>query len=135
MDKRNPSKYCGTHAKVLKLTLTFRNKVWTFQITLKPRWEDNRFSTKEVERQFHLTMSFPTGKAPERKNYFKKTIDADEVRRRRSETTVQIRKTVKEDRLNQRRRMVRTTRTLHIAPNHVNRFPEKMQCKQATCLL
>ncbi|TMW57421.1 hypothetical protein Poli38472_003346 [Pythium oligandrum] len=50
-------------------------------------------------------MSFPGGKAPERKNYFKKTIDADEIRRRRSETTVQIRKTVKEDRLNQRRRM------------------------------
>ncbi|GLE05980.1 hypothetical protein PINS_up015191 [Pythium insidiosum] len=51
-------------------------------------------------------MSFPGGRAPERKNYFKKTIDADEIRRRRSETTVQIRKTVKEDRLNQRRRMV-----------------------------
>jgi HEAT repeat protein len=50
-------------------------------------------------------MSFPAGKAPERKNFFKKTLDADEIRRRRSETTVQIRKTIKEDRMNQRRRM------------------------------
>lgn len=52
-------------------------------------------------------MSFQSGKAPERKSNFKKTLDADEIRRRRSETTVQIRKTIKEDRMNQRRRMVR----------------------------
>lgn len=52
-------------------------------------------------------MSFPAGKAPERKNFFKKGIDADESRRSRMETTVQIRKTIKEDRMNQRRRMVR----------------------------
>jgi hypothetical protein len=51
-------------------------------------------------------MSFPAGRAPERKNYFKKTIDADEARRGRMETTVQIRKNIK-DRMNQRRRMVR----------------------------
>lgn len=51
--------------------------------------------------------SISTSKAPERKSNFKKTIDADEIRRRRSETTVQIRKTIKEDRMNQRRRMVR----------------------------
>lgn len=51
-------------------------------------------------------MSFPSGKAPERKSNFKKTLDAEEIRRRRSETTVQIRKTIKEDRMNQRRRMV-----------------------------
>ncbi|ETI56771.1 hypothetical protein F441_00822 [Phytophthora nicotianae CJ01A1] len=50
-------------------------------------------------------MSFPAGKAPERKNLFKKGIDADESRRSRMETTVQIRKTIKEDRMNQRRRM------------------------------
>ncbi|GMF42939.1 unnamed protein product [Phytophthora fragariaefolia] len=50
-------------------------------------------------------MSFPAGKAPERKNFFKKGIDADESRRSRMETTVQIRKTIKEDRMNQRRRM------------------------------
>ncbi|TYZ62019.1 hypothetical protein PybrP1_011520 [[Pythium] brassicae (nom. inval.)] len=49
--------------------------------------------------------SFSASKAPERKSNFKKTIDADEIRRRRSETTVQIRKNIKEDRLNQRRRM------------------------------
>lgn len=52
-------------------------------------------------------MSFAGGKVPERKSNFKKTLDADEIRRRRSETTVQIRKTIKEDRINQRRRMVR----------------------------
>lgn len=51
-------------------------------------------------------MSFPAGRAPERKNFFKKTIDTDEARRGRMETTVQIRKATK-DRLNQRRRMVR----------------------------
>ncbi|KAF1791000.1 Atypical Arm repeat [Phytophthora cactorum] len=45
-------------------------------------------------------MSFPAGKAPERKNLFKKGIDADESRRSRMETTVQIRKTIKEDRMN-----------------------------------
>jgi hypothetical protein len=54
-------------------------------------------------------MSFATGKLGDRKNNFKKGIDADEVRRRRSETTVQIRKTIKEDRMNQRRRMVSIT--------------------------
>lgn len=51
-------------------------------------------------------MSFAATKAPERKSLFKKTIDADDIRRRRTETTVQIRKTIKEDRMNQRRRMV-----------------------------
>nr|CCA14786.1 importin alpha 1 subunitlike protein putative [Albugo laibachii Nc14] len=44
-------------------------------------------------------------RATDRKNLFKKGIDAEELRRRRSETTVQIRKTIKEDRINQRRRM------------------------------
>ncbi|KAI9905456.1 hypothetical protein PsorP6_013641 [Peronosclerospora sorghi] len=50
-------------------------------------------------------MSLPVGKVQERKNLFKKGIDADESRRSRMETTVQIRKTIKEDRINQRRRM------------------------------
>lgn len=43
--------------------------------------------------------------AGERKNQFKKGIDADEVRRRREDTTIQIRKNKKEERLNQRRKM------------------------------
>jgi importin subunit alpha-1 len=59
-------------------------------------------------------MSFPAGKAPERKNFFKKGIDSDESRRSRMETTVQIRKTIKEDRMNQRRRMVRGDTTAKI---------------------
>jgi importin subunit alpha-6/7 len=41
-----------------------------------------------------------------RKKNFKKGIDQDEARRRRTETTIQIRKNKKEDRLNQRRRTV-----------------------------
>ncbi len=56
-------------------------------------------------------MSFAAGKPTDRKNFFKKGIDTDEVRRRRSETTVQIRKTIKEDRMNQRRRMVRKNKS------------------------
>lgn len=51
-------------------------------------------------------------RASDRKTLFKKGIDADELRRRRSETTVQIRKTIKEDRINQRRRMVSQNPTL-----------------------
>lgn len=46
----------------------------------------------------------------ERQRSFKKGIDADMTRRRREGTTVQIRKTIKEDRLNQRRRMNSTVR-------------------------
>lgn len=42
----------------------------------------------------------------ERQKQFKKGIDSDESRRRREDTTIQIRKTKKEERLNQRRRMV-----------------------------
>ncbi|GAB9465830.1 hypothetical protein Gpo141_00003220 [Globisporangium polare] len=44
----------------------------------------------------------------ERQRSFKKGIDADLTRRRREGTTVQIRKTIKEDRLNQRRRIMDT---------------------------
>jgi importin subunit alpha-1 len=44
----------------------------------------------------------------ERQKSFKKGIDSDESRRRREDTAIQIRKTIKEDRLNQRRRMVGT---------------------------
>lgn len=46
------------------------------------------------------------GLSTERQKQFKKGIDADESRRRREDTTIQIRKTKKEERLNQRRRMV-----------------------------
>lgn len=45
-------------------------------------------------------------RAQERQRSYKKGIDADETRRRREDTTIQIRKNVREDRLNQRRRMV-----------------------------
>jgi len=44
-------------------------------------------------------------KYTERKNAFKKTLDADEGRRRREETTIQIRKTKKDARLAKRRQM------------------------------
>eukprot|EP00519_Triparma_laevis_P009689 CAMPEP_0182502738 /NCGR_PEP_ID=MMETSP1321-20130603/13983_1 /TAXON_ID=91990 /ORGANISM="Bolidomonas sp., Strain RCC1657" /LENGTH=548 /DNA_ID=CAMNT_0024707735 /DNA_START=15 /DNA_END=1661 /DNA_ORIENTATION=- len=44
-------------------------------------------------------------KEEDRKKAFKKNLDADDARRRREETTVQIRKTKKEDRLNKRRSM------------------------------
>lgn len=43
----------------------------------------------------------------ERQRSYKKGIDGDSIRRRRDETTTQIRKSIKEDRLNQRRRMIR----------------------------
>lgn len=44
-------------------------------------------------------------KYTERKNAFKKTVDSDEGRRRREETTLQIRKTKKDARLAKRRQM------------------------------
>uniref|UniRef100_K3WKY9 Importin subunit alpha n=1 Tax=Globisporangium ultimum (strain ATCC 200006 / CBS 805.95 / DAOM BR144) TaxID=431595 RepID=K3WKY9_GLOUD len=53
-------------------------------------------------------MSASLSRITERQRSFKKGIDADLTRRRREGTTVQIRKTIKEDRLNQRRRMVTT---------------------------
>ena len=49
--------------------------------------------------------SFGFGYALQRKNAFKKTLDAEEGRRRREETTVQIRKTKKDARLAKRRQM------------------------------
>ncbi|TMW57277.1 hypothetical protein Poli38472_003202 [Pythium oligandrum] len=45
-------------------------------------------------------------RVPDRQRSYKKGIDADATRRRREGTAIQIRKTIKEDRLNQRRRMV-----------------------------
>ena len=45
----------------------------------------------------------------ERQKQFKKGIDSEESRRRREDTTIQIRKSKKEERLNQRRRMVSLT--------------------------
>lgn len=54
-------------------------------------------------------MSFAsTSRISERQRSFKKGIDADATRRRREGATVQIRKSIKEDRLNQRRRMSST---------------------------
>jgi importin subunit alpha-1 len=41
----------------------------------------------------------------ERKNQFKKGIDASEQRHKREETTIQIRKSKREEQLKQRRRM------------------------------
>jgi hypothetical protein len=41
-----------------------------------------------------------------RKKDFKKGVDVDEARRRRTETTIQIRKNKKEEQLNQKRRTV-----------------------------
>uniref|UniRef100_M4BD43 Importin subunit alpha n=1 Tax=Hyaloperonospora arabidopsidis (strain Emoy2) TaxID=559515 RepID=M4BD43_HYAAE len=48
----------------------------------------------------------------ERMRSFKKGIDVDESRRRREDTTIQIRKNRREERLNQRRRMVATVSEL-----------------------
>ena len=45
---------------------------------------------------------------PVRSKQYKKGIDTEESRRRREDTTIQIRKEKKNERLNQRRRMVRT---------------------------
>ncbi|TDH72177.1 hypothetical protein CCR75_006113 [Bremia lactucae] len=47
-----------------------------------------------------------TRRIADRMQSFKKGIDTDENRRRREETTIQIRKTRREERLNQRRRMI-----------------------------
>lgn len=63
-------------------------------------------------------MSAPT----ERQKQFKKGIDAEESRRRREDTTIQIRKSKKEERLNQRRRMVRCSiefiHVCHVVSHH-----------------
>eukprot|EP00529_Nitzschia_sp_RCC80_P012624 CAMPEP_0113494006 /NCGR_PEP_ID=MMETSP0014_2-20120614/28885_1 /TAXON_ID=2857 /ORGANISM="Nitzschia sp." /LENGTH=557 /DNA_ID=CAMNT_0000387887 /DNA_START=93 /DNA_END=1766 /DNA_ORIENTATION=+ /assembly_acc=CAM_ASM_000159 len=50
-------------------------------------------------------MASQENKFEERKNAFKKTVDAEEGRRRREETTLQIRKTKKDARLAKRRQM------------------------------
>lgn len=52
-----------------------------------------------------LARSPCTGSPPQRKKTFKKSIDVDEGRRRREETTLQIRKTKKDVRLAKRRQM------------------------------
>jgi importin subunit alpha-1 len=46
----------------------------------------------------------------DRMRSFKKGIDIDETRRRREDTTVQIRKSRREERLNQRRRILPVVR-------------------------
>lgn len=55
-----------------------------------------------------MSASSSSMRISERQRSFKKGIDADLTRRRREDTTVQIRKTIKEDRLNQRRRIMDT---------------------------
>ncbi|KAH7476271.1 hypothetical protein KRP22_000111 [Phytophthora ramorum] len=52
------------------------------------------------------SVSSSASRVAERMRSFKKGIDADETRRRREDTTVQIRKSRREERLNQRRRMI-----------------------------
>ncbi|KAE8896580.1 Importin subunit alpha-1b [Phytophthora fragariae] len=52
------------------------------------------------------SVSSSAARVAERMRSFKKGIDADETRRRREDTTVQIRKSRREERLNQRRRMI-----------------------------
>lgn len=50
-------------------------------------------------------------RAADRMRSFKKGIDADETRRKREGTSIQIRKTLRDERLNQRRRMISTEGT------------------------
>ncbi|CAI5727810.1 hypothetical protein KXD40_005692 [Peronospora effusa] len=50
--------------------------------------------------------SFSALRVADRMRNFKKGIDVDETRRRREDTTIQIRKNRREERLNQRRRMI-----------------------------
>ncbi|CEG42657.1 importin alpha-2 subunit [Plasmopara halstedii] len=53
-----------------------------------------------------VTSSFSSStRIADRMRNFKKGIDADETRRRREDTSIQIRKTLRDERLNQRRRM------------------------------
>jgi hypothetical protein len=59
-----------------------------------------------------LAMSASSSRAQDRQRSFKKGIDSDVIRRRREDTTIQIRKTLREDRLNQRRRMSLVVRPL-----------------------
>jgi len=56
----------------------------------------------------------------QRKKNFKKAIDQDDARRRREETTIQIRKTKKEDRLNQRRKTGVPATTLNTGSEDAN---------------
>ncbi|KAG7393377.1 Importin alpha subunit (Karyopherin alpha subunit) (Serine-rich RNA polymerase I suppressor protein) [Phytophthora pseudosyringae] len=59
----------------------------------------------------------------DRMRSFKKGIDADETRRRREDTTIQIRKTRREERLNQRRRMLPMDRTNGAGAMHLMETP------------
>ncbi|DAZ97527.1 TPA: hypothetical protein N0F65_003013 [Lagenidium giganteum] len=53
-----------------------------------------------------------SSRANDRQRSFKKGIDTDATRRRREDTAIQIRKSIKDDRLNQRRRMVQSVADL-----------------------
>ena len=53
--------------------------------------------------------SFMKDKASLRKSTFKKTLDVDDARRRREESSISIRKNKREERLNQRRKMGTST--------------------------
>lgn len=59
-----------------------------------------------------LAMSASSSRAQDRQRSFKKGIDSDAIRRQREDTTIQIRKTLRGDRLNQRRRMSLVVRLL-----------------------
>lgn len=65
----------------------------------------------------------------ERQRSFKKGIDADATRRRRDGATVQIRKSIKEDRLNQRRRMSASV------SEHLAFFPSVERRQLTTCVV
>lgn len=68
-----------------------------------------------TDRLASCTTAMSAARTTDRQKSFKKGIDADFTRRRREDTTIQIRKTIKEDRLNQRRRMIVLVRTWKMA--------------------
>lgn len=68
-----------------------------------------------------LAMS-ASSRVQDRQRSFKKGIDSDVIRRRREDTTIQIRKTLREDRLNQRRRMSLVVRLISLAPRGTGHY-------------
>ena len=73
-----------------------------FQQRLAALWCPPQFKIQKTFPSHHI-MAFRS--TAERQKQLKKGIDADESRRRREDTTIQIRKNKKEERMNQRRRM------------------------------
>ncbi|EEY61401.1 importin alpha-2 subunit [Phytophthora infestans T30-4] len=72
--------------------------------------EHLRFRLRQRHSGLHLRMatsiSSSAARVADRMRSFKKGIDAGETRRRREDTTIQIRRDRREERLNQRRRMI-----------------------------